>query len=223
MALDLSDTLCLRDQAHQYKVPPAAYPCCPAPLRRACTVSSEVCGNTPMRAHGILSRGHAVGFNAHETAAALASYSSPQVGVASRHIPPWTDIVFLWSDVPLEQVSRCIVVTTDASKIGWGATCDGQAASGVWTGPRLFWHINCLELLAVLLALRRFRPRIQGKHVLVRSDNTATVAYINHQGDVRSFRMSQLARHLLLWSQHRLKSLRTTHIPGGTNRIADSL
>ncbi|KAI2646783.1 ORF V: Enzymatic polyprotein [Labeo rohita] len=138
-------------------------------------------------------------------------------------LSPWTDIVFLRSGVPLEQVSRRIIVTTDASKIGWGATCNGQAASGVWTGPRLFWHINCLELLSVLLALRRFWPMIQGKHVLVRSDNTATVAYINHQGGVRSFRMSQLARHLLLWSQHRLKSLHATHIPGETNRIADSL
>ncbi|KAI2651068.1 ORF V: Enzymatic polyprotein [Labeo rohita] len=138
-------------------------------------------------------------------------------------LSPWTDIMFLRSGVPLEQVSRRIVVTTDASKTGWGATCNGQAASGVWTGPRLFWHINCLELLAVLLALRRFRPMIQGKHVLVRSDNTATVAYINHQGGVRSFRMSQLARHLLLWSQHRLKSLRATHIPGEANRMADSL
>ncbi|KAI2655705.1 ORF V: Enzymatic polyprotein [Labeo rohita] len=138
-------------------------------------------------------------------------------------LSPWTDIMFLRSGVPLEQVSRRIIVTTDASKTGWGATCNGQAASGVWTGPRLFWHINCLELLAVLLALRRFRPMIQGKHVLVRSDNTATVAYINHQGGVRSFRMSQLARHLLLWSQHRLKSLRATHIPGEANRVADSL
>ncbi|KAL0179586.1 hypothetical protein M9458_025028, partial [Cirrhinus mrigala] len=138
-------------------------------------------------------------------------------------LSPWTDIMFLRSGVPLEQVSRHIIVTTDASKTGWGATCNGQAASGVWTGPRLFWHINCLELLAVLLALRRFRPMIQGKHVLVRSDNTATVAYINHQGGVRSFRMSQLARHLLLWSQHRLKSLRATHIPGEANRMADSL
>ncbi|KAI2644460.1 Protein P [Labeo rohita] len=79
-------------------------------------------------------------------------------------LSPWTDIVFLRSGVPLEQVSRRIIVTTDASKTGWGATCNGQAASGVWTGPRLFWHINCLELLAVLLALRRFRPMIQGKH-----------------------------------------------------------
>ncbi|KAL0166051.1 hypothetical protein M9458_037895, partial [Cirrhinus mrigala] len=138
-------------------------------------------------------------------------------------LSPWTDIMFLRSGVPLKQVSRRIIVTTDASKTGWGATCNGQAASGVWTGPRLFWHINCLELLAVLLALRRFRPMIQGKHVLVRSDNTATVAYINHQGGVRSFRMSQLARHLLLWSQHRLKSLRATHIPGEANRMADSL
>ncbi|KAI2653489.1 ORF V: Enzymatic polyprotein [Labeo rohita] len=136
-------------------------------------------------------------------------------------LSPWTDIMFLRSGVPLEQVSRRIIVTTDASKTGWGATCNGQAASRVWTGPRLFWHINCLELLAVLLALRRFRSMIQGKHVLVRTDNTTTVAYINHH--VRSFRMSQLARHLLLWSQHRLKSLRATHIPGEANRVADSL
>ncbi|KAI2648125.1 ORF V: Enzymatic polyprotein [Labeo rohita] len=140
-----------------------------------------------------------------------------------KTLSPWTDLAFLRSGVPLEQVSRRIVVTTDASKTGWGAVCNGQAASGVWTGPRLLWHINCLELLAVLLALKRFRPLVQGKHVLVRSDNTATVAYINHQGGVRSFRMSRLARHLWLWSQHRLRSLRASHIPGEANCVADSL
>ncbi|KAL0177701.1 hypothetical protein M9458_026595, partial [Cirrhinus mrigala] len=61
------------------------------------------------------------------------------------------------------------------------------------------------------------------KHVLVRTDNTATVAYINRQGGLRSRRMSQLARHLLLWSQTRLKSLRAVHIPGELNRAADQL
>ncbi|KAL0193870.1 hypothetical protein M9458_012166, partial [Cirrhinus mrigala] len=155
-------------------------------------------GSEAPRAHGILSRGHATG-----TGFILEHISSEHHTI----VPPDTQ--------PLDRhyvptVSRRIIVTTDASKTGWGATCNGQAASGVWTGPRLFWHINCLELLAVLLALRR-------------SDNTATVAYINHQGGVRSFRMSQLARRLLLWSQHRLKSLRATHIPGEANRMADSL
>ncbi|KAI2647955.1 Transposon Ty3-G Gag-Pol polyprotein [Labeo rohita] len=194
-----------------------------------CTISAEVCGDTQMqvygppktgseasRAHGIRSRGHAAGFDAHETMS---------VGITPscrKTLSPWTDLAFLRSGVPLEQVSRRIVVTTDASKTGWGAVCNGQAASGVWTGPRLLWHINCLELLAVLLALKRFRPLVQGKHVLVRSDNTATVAYINHQGGVRSFRMLRLARHLWLWSQDRLRSLRATHIPGEANRVADS-
>ncbi len=99
------------------------------------------------------------------------------------------------------QVSRHVVVSTDASAMGWGAMCNGHAAAGLWTGPRLQWHVNCLELLAVWLALRRFKTLLHDKHVLVRTDNTATVAYINHQGGLRSRRMSQLARHLLLWSQ----------------------
>ncbi|KAL0173983.1 hypothetical protein M9458_029951, partial [Cirrhinus mrigala] len=58
-----------------------------------------------------------------------------------------------------------------------------------------------------------------GKHVLVCTDNTVTVAYINHQGSVCSFRMSQLARHLLPWSQHRLKLLCATHIPGDNSTL----
>ncbi|KAI2647997.1 ORF V: Enzymatic polyprotein [Labeo rohita] len=121
------------------------------------------------------------------------------------------------------KISSGVVVYTDASSTGWGAVCNGQAASGSWTGPRLQWHINCLELLAVLLALRRFRPMLRHKHVLVHTDSTATVAYINHQGGLRSRRMSQLTRHLLLWSQTWLKSLRAVHIPGELNRAADQL
>ncbi len=81
-----------------------------------------------------------------------------------RSFSPWTDLAFLWAGVPLEQVSRHVVVTTDASSTGWGATCNRQAASGLWMGPRLLWHINCLELLAVHLALRQFRPLLLGKH-----------------------------------------------------------
>ncbi len=103
------------------------------------------------------------------------------------------------------------------------ATCNGQAASGLWTGPRLLWHINCLELWAVHLALRQFRPLLLGKHVLVRTDNTAAVSYINRLGGIRSHRMSQLARHLLLWSHTQFKSLRAVHIPGQLNRAADAL
>ncbi len=147
-----------------------------------------------------------------------------QVTPACRQtFTPWSDLSFLRAGVPLEQVSRHAVVYTDASAKGWGATFNGHAVSGVWTGPQLHWHINCLELLAVHLALNRLKRRLRGKHLLVRTDNTATVAYINRQGGLRSRRMSQLARHLLLWSRKHLRSLRAIHIPGLLNRTADEL
>ncbi len=136
---------------------------------------------------------------------------------------PWSDPSFLRAGVPLEQVSRHAVVFTDASTTGWGATYNGHAVSGVWTGPQLHWHINCLELLAVRLALSCLRGRLKQKDVLVLTDNTATVAYINRQGGLRSRRMSQLASHLLLWSQKHLRSLRAIQIPGVFNRAADEL
>lgn len=78
--------------------------------------------------------------------------------------------------------------------------------------PGLCWHINCLEFLAVLLALRRFQPLVQGKHMLVRTDNMVTLVYINCHGSI--CRVSQLAHPLLLWS---------SHIPGKLNRTADVL
>ncbi len=125
--------------------------------------------------------------------------SRVQITPAGRKtFSPGSDPSLLQAGVPLEQVSRHAVVFTDASATGWGATYNGQAVSGVWTGPQLRWHINCLELLAVRLALSRLRGRLQGKDVLVRTDNTATVAYINWQGGLRSCHMSQFARHLLL-------------------------
>lgn len=43
-----------------------------------------------------------------------------------------------------------------------------------WTEPRLHWHINCLELLEVLLSLLRFQ-------LLIGLVNTTTVTYINRQ------------------------------------------
>ncbi len=78
-----------------------------------------------------------------------------------------------------------------------GGMFDGLAVSVVWTGPQLRWHINYLEFLAVRLALNRCKGRLRGKHVLLRSDNTATIVNINRKGSLHFRRMSQLARHLL--------------------------
>ncbi|KAI2645069.1 hypothetical protein H4Q32_028444 [Labeo rohita] len=57
-------------------------------------------------------------------------------------------------------------------------------ASDGCVSHHLTWHINCLEMLAVFQALKHFLPDLIGHPMLVRTDNTAVVYYINHQGGV---------------------------------------
>ncbi len=159
------------------------------------------------------------------------------MGVATRHVssgnhsgmppnlqPMVRPLVLLRAGVALEQVSRHAVVFKDASATGWGATYNGQAVSGVWTGPpTALAQINCLELLAVYLALGRLKGPLRGKHVLVRSDNTATVAYINRQGGLRSRRIRNSPAISSFGVRSIWGSLRAIHVPGVLNRVADEL
>ena len=59
--------------------------------------------------------------------------------------------------------------------------------------------------------------------MLVRTDNTAVVSYINHQGGLRSRRLYKLAYQILVWSQDELLSLRAVHIPRHLNMGAGIL
>ncbi len=48
---------------------------------------------------------------------------------------PWSDLAFLRAGVPQVQVSRHVVVSTDASTMGWSAMCNGHSATGSGQGP----------------------------------------------------------------------------------------
>ncbi|XP_039904084.1 uncharacterized protein LOC120744034 [Simochromis diagramma] len=97
------------------------------------------------------------------------------------------------------------------------------AVRGIWSAAQRQLHINHLELLAVFLALKHFRPVLQGQHVLVRTDNSTVVSYINRQGGTRSLPLLQLSRSLLLWCSVHFLTLRATHVPGHLNLGPDLL
>ncbi len=135
----------------------------------------------------------------------------------------WRDPVFLRSGVIMGAIYPHHMITTDASMTGWGAVFEGRLASGEWKEEFLSWHINCLELRAVFLALKYFLPVLGGYHIIVRTDNMAVVSHINRQGGSRSRTLDRLACHLLLWSQDKFLSLRAVHVPGILNPAADFL
>lgn len=113
-----------------------------------------------------------------------------------------SDFNFLRARVSEEQVSRHGVVTTDACRTSLGAVCNGQAASGFWTGPRLQWYINCLKLFAEpvpvsAVASGQARVGPDGQHCdsgVYQPPRWSTLTSL-----------SQLFHHLLLWSQQRLR------------------
>ncbi|XP_066524828.1 uncharacterized protein [Hoplias malabaricus] len=138
-------------------------------------------------------------------------------------LSPWRESRLLCQGSPIGRVLFRKVVSTDASLTGWGAVFDQLAVKGAWSLAQRSHHINCLELLAVHLALKHFLPVLCGQHVLVRTDNTTVVSYINRQGGTRSLPLLKLSQTLLLWSSLHLLSLRATHIPGHLNLGADLL
>ncbi|XP_032403374.1 uncharacterized protein LOC116709131 [Xiphophorus hellerii] len=141
-----------------------------------------------------------------------------------QSLSQWRVRLFMTTGVPLGSLPcRREVVFTDASSTGWGATWRGQMAQGTWSRRLSREHINVLELQAVFLALQSFLPGLQGKHVLVRSDNTTVVFHINHQGGTRSRKLLCLTRRLLTWAAPCIASLRAAYIPGPENVPADFL
>ncbi|KAL0181950.1 hypothetical protein M9458_021325, partial [Cirrhinus mrigala] len=83
-------------------------------------------------AYGSRNRCNATRLAPYETASALATRPNPEMGMAPQYLPGRR------YSGPLRSYGReHIVVNTDASTTGWGAVCNGQAASGSWTGPRL--------------------------------------------------------------------------------------
>ena len=57
---------------------------------------------------------------------------------------------------------------------------------GTWSLQENKLHINYLELKAVFLALKEFQDICTDKIVLVATDNTTVVSYINKEGGMRS-------------------------------------
>ena len=135
----------------------------------------------------------------------------------------WQSVQWLRQGVPLQQPPHDLTLVTDASRHGWGGYLGNQEASGRWDRDHQSLHINVLELKAVLLCLGKFEDTVKDRVVLVLTDNTTAVHYINKQGGTHSRALNELTMLLLTWCQKRAISLLARHIVGSLNVLADHL
>lgn len=123
----------------------------------------------------------------------------------------------------IEHGSPDVVLTTDASLLGWGAHTDSDRTSGPWSSQEKRAHINVLELKAIYFGLKTLCSEARGKHIRVRSDNTTAVQYVNKMGGTRSIDCNLVAREIWLWCIERNVWVSAAYVKGAENVIADRL
>ena len=86
-----------------------------------------------------------------------------------------------------------LILITDASTLGWGAVRGNTSTGGPWS----------LEMKAVLLGLKSLCTAFNEKHILVQSNNTTVVTYINVMGGIKSMPCSDVATTIWEWCINR--------------------
>ena len=113
-------------------------------------------------------------------------------------------------------------LVTDASHVGWGAHLQHHTTQGFWDSHMSNKHSNVREMVAVLLAMKAFRPFIAHKSVQVLSDNITTVAYINHMGGPIK-ELTNIAKQIWLQAFQYQTTITAKHLSGVLNVQADDL
>ena len=93
----------------------------------------------------------------------------------------WQDPRFLTSGIPLGRFQAEFAIFTDTFMQGWGAHRGDSQILGTWTHSNRKLHINCLEPKAVIHARQHWAQVLQGQQVMIATDNSTVVSYINKQ------------------------------------------
>ena len=123
---------------------------------------------------------------------------------------------------PMKRGSPQLIITSDASLIGFGAVCKGETAKGLWSVSEKEQHINYLELLAAFNALKMFAKNVHDKHILLRLDNSTAVCLINKMGTCKSKTLMSLCINLFEWCRSRNLWISATYIPSKQNEADEA-
>jgi hypothetical protein len=114
-----------------------------------------------------------------------------------------------------------LIITTDSSKRGWGAVCNGITTQGLWNLAEQTEHINALELRAAMFAVKSFTREKTNIHAHIRVDNRTTMSQINKMGGTRSEKLFQITREFWNFCLSKQIILTAEYLPGSLNQIAD--
>ena len=140
-----------------------------------------------------------------------------------NHLKWWLQEANIFKGRSFLRMKISKTICTDASNQGWGGNLGHQIVQGRWPQEKKGWHINCLELEAVLLTVKNFLPQLVNQSVLIRSDNQSVVQHVNRQGGTRSSQLCYKVWELWQLAIENNIELKAAHIAGRVNILPDQL
>lgn len=122
---------------------------------------------------------------------------------------------------PIRRGNYNLELFSDASQTGWGIVCGNQRLHGFWDDNEKKFHINYLELLSVYFALKCFTKENLNCEILIRTDNTTVISYINRMGGIQFPYLNNLTRKIWQYCEVRNNYLFASYIPSKENIEAD--
>ena len=135
----------------------------------------------------------------------------------------WFDPCHLEVGVALALPQPELMLFTDESDTGWGASLGDDQLSGLWSRDASIFSINHRELLALFLAVRGFLHHLCGRSFSLFTDNTTVLSYLRKEGGTRSSTLNSVAQAILRLCEDNAVRLLPQFVPGHLNVLADSL
>ena len=116
---------------------------------------------------------------------------------------------------------------TDSSFEGFGCCFQNAWAQGLWSETMVFRqdtvpNIALLDLFTIVMALELWTSEVTGKWIILCSDSSATVGWLNRKRALILAAM-QLIRHLTLTCLKFQIVVKAVHLEGIKNRICDQI
>ena len=144
---------------------------------------------------------------------------------AKADIEWWLEFLPSWNGIAIFQepvtTSNSLQLFTDSSRLGLGAVFGNQWISMPWP-ESCDYHINFLELFAILAAVYTWGTHWAGQQIILYTDNQS-LTYIWSTGSCKNKDIMRLIRAIFLFTAKHNTNLLLHHIQGHKNCLADAL
>jgi hypothetical protein len=142
---------------------------------------------------------------------------------AQEELNWWTHNMIKWSrqDIIPRTADVKLTTSTDASKTGWGIHSTDFSTAGHFDSWEAQQSSNYRELKTTLFAIQLRKKEWAQKTVVIQTDNTTTMSYINKMGGTRSPLLLSLSKQIWEIALTNRIRLQAEYLPGIQNLEAD--